>query len=135
MCDDVLDGEPELAKQVLERRRGAELAARDDAAVEADELTPPERRARFDGDACADGVGQNLLLVFGRLPLEELPARHADDAGLDALARELLVGAHAEPDLRAGAHQDDLGVAAFRVGDDVSALPEARSRPELLAVD
>ena len=67
--------------------------------------------------------------------LEQLPARDADDAGLDAVLGELLVGPDAERDLRAGRHQEDVRLAVGGVGQDVGPLVQALGRGVLAAVE
>src|SRR5271157_1439695 len=95
LCDPV-HGEAEFHEQVLERGRGAEGSHADARAVVAHELGPAEGRGLLDGHAGLDVGRQNVVAVSRILIVEELPAGHAHDAGLDTFLRELLVGAHAQ---------------------------------------
>ena len=93
-----------------------------------DEALPAERRALLHGDARAHRRRQDLFPVLLRLQVEELPGRHADDAHLLALGRELLVGADAELHLAAAPDQDQLGLSVIGVGEHVGAALEPGCR-------
>ena len=78
--------EPELREQLLQRRRRAERVHADHGAAVADVAVPAERRGLLDPDARLHARRQHRVAVLLRLTVEELPARHAHDPRLDALA-------------------------------------------------
>src|SRR5215470_11093458 len=65
---------------------------------------------------------QYALSVRLGLLLKNFPRRHAHDARFDSRGVKLLVRVDAETDLRARAEQNDLGLAALGVGENVRAL-------------
>ena len=68
---------------------------------------------------------QNLGFVLVALMLKEIPRRHADHAGFHAFGLQLLVGADAQRNFAAGAHQDDFRLAVGCIGQDVRAFGDA----------
>src|SRR6185503_15059960 len=92
MLHHILRQEPERLLQILVRRRGPEAVDAVHGAVEADVLSPAEGGGGFDGEAFAELVGEDGLLVVGGLLVEELEAGKADDAGAGSLGGELLGG-------------------------------------------
>jgi hypothetical protein len=82
---------------------------------------PAERGRGLDGDAGADGGRQDLVAVGLVLLGEAVDARHADQAHLHAVGLEELHGVVRDVDLRAGGHQDQLGLAALRLVQHVGA--------------
>ena len=101
----------------------------------ADVAMPTLRHAGLDREPRADRRRQHRVAVLPRLGLEQLPARHRDDARLDALLQQLLPRRHDQRDFRAGGDQDQIGLAARRIGQDVGAAPQAVGRGELRAVE
>src|ERR1700722_4605707 len=82
--DDVVRPEAKFWQKILQRCGSAEGAHADDFALCADVAVPAERGGHFDGNARCDGGGENAFLVGGVLLIKYFPARHADDARLDA---------------------------------------------------
>ena len=80
-------GETELLDEHLQRRRRAERVHADDRSAVADVAVPAERRRLLDRDPRLHRRRQHLVAVGLRLAVEELPARHADDARADAARR------------------------------------------------
>src|SRR2546429_1039861 len=89
--DHVLHGEAELLLQLLQRRRRTERLHADARALGPDVTIPPEP-ARLLHRYPSRDVGRNHAVPIGlRLLLEQLPRRHADDAGPHARGAEPLV--------------------------------------------
>ena len=107
----------------------------DDAAFAADVALPSERGGLFDRDARADRRRQHRVAVLARLLLEEVPGRHRHHAGADALGEQLLVRGDGERELAARRDQDQLGLAAGRVGQHVGAARDAGRRRVPAAVE
>src|SRR5712691_5964261 len=98
----VLDQEAELLLQLLQRRGGAEGRHADRLSAQANVPLPAEGRELLNGDTRGDRRGENGFPVFRMLAavvLEDLPGRHAHDAGLDPLGDEPFVGVHAQRQL------------------------------------
>src|SRR5580700_9495583 len=108
--------EAELHQEVLERRGGAEAAHADDRSAAPGVTVPADDGTLLDGDARGDFRRQHGLAITLVLPLEQFPRRHAHHAGAHTLALERLVDLDAQPNLAAGADEDDVGLPAFRVG-------------------
>src|SRR5712692_7228326 len=124
--DDLIDGEAELLQQLLKRRRRAELAPRNDAAVYSRVSAPAEAGPRFDRDSSSNGRRKHRFAILYGLPLEKLPARHADDSGLYSFGLQLLVSRNAQLQLGTRAHKDYLG-RTIGIGKHVSSLLQSRS--------
>src|SRR5258705_7639206 len=90
--DDVIDGEAQLLHDPAPRRGGAEAVDADHVAAVADVAMPALRRARLHGEPAPDRRRQDRIAVVFRPGVEELPARHRDDARADVFLRELLPG-------------------------------------------
>src|SRR5664279_176701 len=129
----VVHGEAKVLQQFLNRSRCAEVVPGNNISIRPDVLTPAEAGARFDGHARPHLRRQYLALVLGGLLIEQPPARHGDDARLNAFCREPLIGANAKLHLRAGPDQDDVGCSAG-ISHDVRTLGKTRSRRVLRAV-
>mmetsp|Transcript_3135 Transcript_3135/g.3682 ORF Transcript_3135/g.3682 Transcript_3135/m.3682 type:complete len:669 (-) Transcript_3135:198-2204(-) len=87
-------------------------------------LVPRRSDASLDGDGLSlHGLGEDRLLIVGRLRLEELDARHGDDA--PALAK-LGGSLNTHGELRADTNDDALEIALLLLGD-VGALEGARA--------
>src|SRR5208337_2473517 len=99
--DNSLHGETKFPLEVLERCRGPEGPHADALAIRPDILRPAKNRRLFDRDPSRNGQGQDPITVDHVLVVEQFPRRHTDDAALDALCGELLVGCDAERDLAA----------------------------------
>src|SRR5258708_28561966 len=107
----------------------------DHFALRTDVAIPTERGAHFDRNAGCEGGGQNAFLVGGVLLIENFPAGHADDARLDTLGLEFFVGGDTVLELGAGAQENDFGLAAIGVGENVTAFGYAGSRSVFSAVE
>src|SRR5258707_3499095 len=107
----------------------------DHFALRTDVAIPAERGAHFDGNARGDGGGQNAFFVGGVLLIENFPAGHADDARLDAFGFEFFVGGDTVLELGAGAQENDFGLAAIGVGENVTAFGYAGSGSVFSAVE
>src|SRR5258708_10045611 len=107
----------------------------DHFALRTDVAIPTERGAHFDRNARCDGGGQNAFAVCGVLPIENFPAGHADDARLDAFGFEFFVGGDTVLEFGAGAQEDDFGLTAIGVGENVTAFGYAGSRSVFSAVE
>src|SRR5947209_10242277 len=83
--DHVVDGVAELGHDGRARRGGAEAAERERVALVADPALPALRDARLDGEPRPDVGRQDVVAVRLRLLLEDLPARHRDDADAGAV--------------------------------------------------
>src|SRR5690606_4823672 len=79
----------EMAVQILVGAAGPEGIHADEDAIAADEAVPALADARLDGDAHRRGADDRLLITGGLL-LEQLHARHRDDAHRMALGRQQL---------------------------------------------
>src|SRR6266850_4625046 len=133
--DDEVRAETEFWQEVLQWRGGAEGMHADHLALRTDVAIPAERGAHFDGNARCDGGGQNAFFVGGVLLIENFPAGHADDARLDAFGFEFFVGGDTVLEFGAGAQEDDFGLAAIGVGENVTAFGYAGSRSVFSAVE
>src|SRR6266705_5773371 len=103
--DDVLHGEAELLLQLLQRRRRAERLHADARTLGPDVTVPPEPARLLHGYPSRN-VGRNYAIPIRlRLLLEQLPRRHADDAGPHARGAELLVRLDAQGHLASGSEQ------------------------------
>ena len=89
--DDVLLREAELLEELSGRCRSTEALHADRRTVEADVAAPAEARERLDRDARTDILRQDALLILLTLLLEEVHARHRDDADDDAALAELFL--------------------------------------------
>ena len=124
-----------VARALGAGRGGAEAVERDRVALVADPALPAQRDAGLDREPRLHVGRQHLLAVLRRLPLEELPARHRDDAdGGAVLGRDLPPGLERERDLRAGARSGS-GRARRDSQSDVRAALDARRGAELGAVE
>src|SRR5437764_14489142 len=100
----------------------------DDRAGRADVPIPPDHGTQFDGNARLDVRWQNAAAILLVLLLEQLPRRHAYDAGADAFVFELFVDLDAELHLTAGADENDLRLAFLGIGHHVGAPREPGGR-------
>src|SRR5581483_4519139 len=132
---DVFRSKAELFEEILERGGCTEGVHADGFAFWAHVAFPAEGGSHFDGDSRGDGGGQNTFLVRVILAIEEFPRRHADDADVDALGGELLLGCEAQGEFRAGADEDGFGPGIGRVRENVSASGDAGSGSELAAIE
>src|SRR6266542_5437639 len=107
--DHVVDRVAELLEHRVSRRRGAEVLDRDRVAVVADPLPPAERHAGLYRDPCLHVRRYHLVAILRRLRLEELPARHRDEARAHTLLVELLCRSECELHLRARCDEDQVG--------------------------
>ncbi len=98
-------------------------------------LAPAEVRSLLDGNSRFHMRRQNRVPVRLVLVVEQLPGRHADDAGADSLFCELFVSVEAERHFAAGADEDHFRVASGGVGEHVGAARQARGRGVFCAVD
>ncbi len=80
---------------------------------------PAQRRRRFDRDPRTHRLGQHALAVSLVLALEQIPRRHADDAGLDAFELQLLKGGDAQGHLAAAGQQQQVGPASVGIRQHV----------------
>eukprot|EP00955_Chlamydomonas_euryale_P056714 356534-Chlamydomonas_euryale.AAC.5 len=127
--DDSLLSDAKLRVQLGCRRRCAERVDANELALEADVAVPAERSRSLNGDARGDGRGQHRVLVLLALLLEQLEARHRHDAHLEASGRQVNSGTCRKLQLRAGANEDDVGLALGAAArHDVAALSDAVSR-------
>src|SRR5260370_3652111 len=133
--DDELRTKPEFWQEILQGRGSTEGMHPDHFTLGADVAIPAKRGAHFDGDARGDGGGQNAFLVGGVLLIENFPARHADDAGLDAFGFEFFVGGGTVLEFGAGCQEDDFGLAAIGVGENATAFGYAGSGSVFSAVE
>src|SRR5687768_4508381 len=122
---DRLVGEAELLVEDGVGGAGPVVGEADDPAGVADELAPAHGDAGLDAHPGADRRGEHLVLVGLVLVGEPLDARHGDDPGGDAVGLEPLAGGDRDLHLGAGAHEDHLGAAVRRVGQDVGAARHA----------
>eukprot|EP00955_Chlamydomonas_euryale_P082058 363664-Chlamydomonas_euryale.AAC.25 len=81
------------------------------AGADAPNESMPTNLPSLDGDARGDGRRQHRVLVFLALLLEQLEAWHRYDAYLEASGRQVDGGARCKLQLRAGANEDDVGLA------------------------
>ena len=131
--DDVLLREAELLEEQVCRCRGAEALHADRRTVKADVAAPAKARERLDCDARTDILRQDALLILLALLLEEIHARHRDDADVDAALAELFLCLDGQRYFRARADQDAghvRRILGFR--DDVSALERFLARARQL---
>src|SRR5881296_43194 len=105
--DHVLHGEAELLLQLLQRRRRTEGLHADARALGPDVPIPPEPARLLHGYPSRDVGGNYAVPIRRRLLLEQLPRRHADDAGPHARGAELLVRLDAQG-------HEQLGAAGVR---------------------
>src|SRR5713226_7585640 len=106
--DDFIRGEAKLFQEIFERGRRAEGAHAEYFTLRADVAVPAEDGAHFDGNARGNGGGENGFAVSGVLLFEELPGRHADDAGLDAVGSKFLFGDDNVLDFGAACEKKDI---------------------------
>src|SRR5437667_2023877 len=111
--------EAKLLLQLLERRRRPESLHPDHPAGSADVALPSERGGLLDRDARRHGGRQHAVPILLRLVLEDLPRRHRDDAGADALGDQLVVGFHGKTHLAARGDEYYLGIPAWGVREPV----------------
>src|SRR5438552_18930040 len=88
---DMLIREAELLLQLFQGGARAEGVHGDDRPMRPDVALPAERRRLFDRDTARHIRRQDFGAVRILLMLEEVPRRHADDAGTDADLDEPLV--------------------------------------------
>src|SRR5262249_34546436 len=98
---DIVDRKSEVLLQGFQRRRSAEGAQADDTAGRAHIALPAEGRGLLDRDAGANLRRQDAVAVSLRLPLEDVPGGHRDDARADAVGDKLLMCIDGEADLAA----------------------------------
>src|SRR5689334_1100478 len=103
--DDVIHREAELFLKLLQRRGRAERLHADARALGPDVTIPPEPARLLHGYASRDVGGNYAVPIRLRLLLEQLPRRHADDAGSHARGAQLLVRLDAQGHLASGPEQ------------------------------
>src|SRR3954447_19939107 len=121
MPHDILRQKPELPLQVRVLRRRPEALDAMDLAVQSHVFPPAHRRGGLDGEALADLVREDGLLVVVRLLVEQLPGGEAHHSRAAALAGELFGGFEGYPDLGAGGEEEDLRLAPLRIVEDITA--------------
>ena len=93
---------------------------------------PAERHSGLDGDACLDRRRQDRVLVVVVLLVEELPARHRDDADVRLERPRRL---ESEVHLAAGRDHDRLGLAVATLPERVCAAQGTLGRRDDGAVE
>src|SRR6478609_5188867 len=109
---DVLARESEVLVEHLGGCGCAEALHGHHVAGVADPAVPAERARRLDGHAGAHGGREHGITVGLVLLGEAVDARHAHQAYPNAVRFEQADRVVADVDLRAGAHEDQLGLAA-----------------------
>ena len=107
---------------------------RDRPAVVADPLAPAELDARLDREPRLHTGRQDLLAVLGGLILEQLPARHRDDAHRSPVGSDLAPRLECQSDLGARPDQDQVG-RGRRLPQGVRAALDERRRSQVGAVE
>jgi hypothetical protein len=100
----------------------------DDRAGTAGVAIPADHRALLDGNARGDVRRQHLIAIALILLLEEVPRRHADDAGRNAFLLQFLVYIDTQAQFAAGANEDHLRFGGFCVRQDIGAARDFGGR-------
>ena len=95
-CRNVLGGESQGFQHFGAGAGCAEAVDTDVGAVLAGVTGPTDGRSRFDRDAGGADWSQHGSAIVGIVRVEQLPARHADDAGRNAVALHCLVDVDAQ---------------------------------------
>ena len=92
MIDDVFYGEAIVLEDVLGRGAGANLSIEIVPPWSVTYLHHPSEAPGLDRQARRHVGGQDFVAIALVLLIEQLPRRHADDAGVDALLFQLRLG-------------------------------------------
>ena len=124
---DVFGSDAKISENVGARRGSAEVRDADDHPFVTSPAMPADRRRGLHRDALLDALGQDAFTVSLVLGLEQIPARHADDACLHSVALQPVLCLHAELNFGAATDEDDIGPAIAGFGKNIGASRYARA--------
>src|SRR5580700_8611879 len=107
-------------------RRRPEALQSDYHTLVACPAVPTHRRGCLNGDALCNSSRKDALLIRLRLASEQVPTRHANDAGLYSMVLQSLPRYHAKTHFGAGADEDDIRHATVGFCESIGASRNSR---------
>src|SRR5690554_1533740 len=127
LADHRLSRDIELLEEDLRRSRGAEALHANESALISEDAAPALLDRGLDHDARLHLAREDGLAIGLVLHIEEIERGHAHDAHAAALSAELLFGRDHERELASRGDEDELGLAALSVLQNITAALHPRS--------